>query len=65
MAARSLRLFALSALLWSCKDKGDDSGDIDADGDGFPASVDCDYGGSDGNPHAAEAAANVDNDCAG
>ena len=65
MAARSLRLFALSALLWSCKDKGDDSVDIDADGDGFPASLDCDDGDSAVNPDAEEVADSVDNDCDG
>lgn len=67
MPARALRLILLSSLLLSCRDKADDSAaaDLDADGDGYPASEDCDDGDPAINPAATELDDDVDNDCDG
>ena len=66
-------LAGLTALSLACGDKEDDDGgsdsggavdaDVDADGDGFPASEDCDDDDAAVYPGAAEVCDGVDNDC--
>ena len=67
---RILTLTVLSLGLVACNkdatDDGTDTGTIlDADGDGFDASTDCDDDNADINPDAIELCDEVDNDCDG
>lgn len=63
---RLLHLLAL-AVLAACStgDVGLVQHDVDNDGDGFTADVDCDDGHATINPDAAEACNGVDDDCDG
>ena len=50
-------------LLFACSDKAPSASDPDDDGDGYPASVDCDDGDPDIHPGANEICNEVDDNC--